>query len=102
VLGAAILALSASAFASRQTQTARIASACSVGSGEGYGYTYLTELLVKRTSCSTGKSLVRHKGKLHGWHCNKKVLQRDSIQYDARMSCKRGGRRVTYIYTQNT
>ena len=75
VLAAAILTLSASAFASPQ---ARIASACSVGSGEGYGYAYLTSLSVKRTSCSTGKSLVRHKGRLRGWHCSRKVLQRSS------------------------
>jgi hypothetical protein len=99
VLAAAILTLSASAFASPQ---ARIASACSVGSGEGYGYAYLTSLSVKRTSCSTGKSLVRHKGRLRGWHCSRKVLQRSSVQYDARESCSSGSRRVTYVYAQNT
>jgi hypothetical protein len=102
VLGAAILAYSAPAFASPQTVPARIASACNVGSGEGYGYAYLTSLSVERTSCATGKSLVRHKGKLPGWHCSRKVLDRSPVQYDARESCSSGDRRVTYGFTENT
>ncbi|MGO9753380.1 MAG: hypothetical protein ACLP8S_15930 [Solirubrobacteraceae bacterium] len=102
VLGVALLASSASAFASPRTDTARIAAACSVGSGRGYGYTYLDKLAVKNTSCATGKNVARHKGRLSGWRCSKKVLDRSPVQYDAQMSCSSGGRRVNYTYTQNT
>lgn len=101
-IGAASLALGASAATAATPPIATIASNCSVGSGEGYGYAYLTSLVVKRTTCATGKELVRHKGKVSGWHCSKKILQRSPIQYDARMSCSRGSKRVTYVYTQNT
>lgn len=100
VLGAASLAVSASAAATPPIAT--IAAYCGVGSGQGYGYAYLISLSVKRTSCATGKSLVRHKGNLSGWHCSKKIIARSSVQYDARMSCSKGSRRVTYIYAQNT
>jgi hypothetical protein len=99
-LVAATLAFAAAAAAS--PQTARIAGACSVGTGEGYGYTYLTSLTVKNTTCTIGKTLVRHKGHLAGWHCSKKTLQSSPTQYVARESCSSGAKRVTYIYTQNT
>jgi len=102
VLGAASLALCASAAAAASPPTATIAGTCGVGSGEGYGYTYVYPFSVTRTSCSTGKSLVRHKTKLHGWHCSKKVLLQSPLQYIARMSCSKGRARVTYKYSQNT
>jgi hypothetical protein len=91
---AGILAVSAPAGA---------ATKCGVGTGEGEGYTYLLSLTVTKTNCSTGKSLVRHHGKLSGWHCANKVLNRSQIQYDARMTCTASaGRRVVFEYTQNT
>jgi hypothetical protein len=99
-VGAAALAFVGSAAAG--PPTARTAATCSVGTGEGYGYTYLTSLSVKGTTCATGKTVVRHKGRLQGWRCTKKVLQRSGIQYVARESCSSGSRRVTYVYTQNT
>jgi hypothetical protein len=82
--------------------TARAAQSCSVGSGEGYGYTYLTSLNVSRVSCTFGRRLVRHKGHLAGWSCRRRILGRDAVQYDARMSCSSGRRHVIYTYTQNT
>jgi len=100
VLGAASLAFSASAAATPPIATA--AATCSPGTGEGDGYTYLISLSVSRTSCSTGLSLVRHKGKLSGWHCSKKILARSVVQYEARMSCSSGSGRVTYVYSENT
>jgi hypothetical protein len=80
---------------------AHTAGGCGVGSGRGYGYTYLTSLSVHRTSCSTGKKVVRHHGHLGGWHCSKTRLATSPVQYDERESCKSGGRRVVWTYTQN-
>jgi hypothetical protein len=98
-LAGATLAFSAAASASPPIAT--IAGGCGVGTGEGYGYTYLLKLSVKGTSCTTGKKVVRHKGRLSGWHCSKKVLQQDSIQVTAKMTCNSGRRHVTYTYSQN-
>jgi hypothetical protein len=77
---------------------AHAARACGVGSGRGYGYTYLTSLSVRHISCSNGKKVVRHQG---GWHCSKKRIATSPVQYDERETCKRGGRRVVWTYTQN-
>jgi len=101
VLGAAVLAFSASAAASGPT--AAIASTkCGVGTGEGDGYTYLYKLSVTGTTCSTGKTLVHHKGRLAGWHCSRKVIARSSDQYVANESCTSGSKRVAYQYSENT
>jgi hypothetical protein len=97
------LALSATAGAHPSVQpVARAAATCSVGSGEGDGYTYLETLMVTNTSCSTGKSIVKHKGKVKGWHCSRKVLDKSSIQYDAVETCTNGRKRVKYEFSQNT
>ena len=101
-LSAVILAIAAAAGGSAQAATAHAARSCGVGNGEGYGYTYLLSLSVRNTNCSTGKSVVRHHGHLRGWRCSRKVLDRSPTQYDAKMSCSSGRRRVYYTYTQNT
>lgn len=100
-VGAALAVLGASAGALAQP-AAHVAGGCSVGSGEGYGYTYLTSLTVSHTTCTVGKRLVRKKGKVSGWHCTKKVLDRSPDQYDARETCTKSSSRVTYTFTQNT
>src|SRR5262249_34196531 len=97
-LVAATLAFAAAAAAS--PQTARTAGACSVGTGEGYGYTYLTSLTVKNTTCTIGKTLVRHKGHRAGWHCSMKIRQRSPTRAAARESCSSGANRVTSVSSQ--
>jgi hypothetical protein len=102
VVASVSLAAATGAGAVAHSPLGQAAASCSVGSGEGYGYTYLTTLTVTRTSCSTGKTLVRHKGRVRGWHCGRKVLDRSSVQYDARETCSKGRSRVVYNYTENT
>ena len=98
----AVAAASAGGPIGVQSPAAHIAAACSVGSGEGYGYSRLTSLTVSGTRCATEKTLVRHKSKVSGWSCARKVLVRSPVQYAARETCKSGSRRVVYGYAQNT
>jgi hypothetical protein len=80
------------------------------------GASYVTSLHVTKTSCSTGKAVVRafnacrhHSGGAAG-HCHHKVKHYScsehragiSVQYDSSVTCKRGARRVKFTYTQNT
>jgi hypothetical protein len=85
-----------------RTPLAHAARTCGVGSGRGYGYSYLTSLSVHNTTCSTGRYVARHHGHVSGWSCSRKVLDRSPVQYDARVTCKRGSRTVQWTYTQNT
>jgi hypothetical protein len=97
-----LTALGATSMASAGSPVAHAAGRCSVGSGRGYGYSYLTYLWVSRTSCSNGSYVAKHHGKVRGWRCSKKILDRSSVQYDAKVSCSSGRRQVRWIFTQNT
>lgn len=94
-------ALAAAVPAAAQTR-AQVAGGCGVGGGQGYGYSYLTSLKVSGTSCATGRRLARHHGNARGWRCHRTIVDRSRVQYDARMSCSSGHRRVWWTYTQNT
>jgi hypothetical protein len=101
----AVLAIALGLGAPAVAATGRASAAvtkCGVGSGRGYGYTYLLTLQVKGTTCGVGVQVVKHKGKLSGWRCAKKVLATSPFQYDARMTCTNGSKQVVYEYTQNT
>ena len=98
----AVLALAPTAAASARAPVAHTAGNCAVGSGHGYGYSYLTFLWVYKTSCATGKSVVKQHGHVRGWSCSKKILDRSPVQYDAKVTCKSGRREVQWTYTQNT
>lgn len=98
-LGAALVPAAGATPAERGAGTAL--TTCKTGNGQGYGYTYLLSLQVKNTSCSVGVALVRHKGKLKGWRCTKKVLDQSPVQYDALMTCSNGSQQVLYKYAQN-
>ena len=96
------LLLAAVASAAAQSQTAHATRGCAVGAGTGYGYSYLTSLTVHRTSCATGRTVVKHHGHLRGWRCTKKRLDTSPVQYDDRETCGSGGRQVVWTFTQNT
>lgn len=70
------------------------------------GPSYVTSLSVRRTSCRTGKAVVRsyhrHRGHVSGWSCHRRILDRSPAQYDARVTCRRGGKRAVWTYTENT
>jgi hypothetical protein len=102
VLLGATAALCVSAVATAHQPVASAAARCGVGSGQGYGYAYVTSLIVHGTSCSTGKTIVKHHGKISGWSCTKKRLVTSPVQYLERERCTSGSRRVQWVYTENT
>ena len=79
------------------------------------GSTYLVQLKVSGVSCSTGlkvekdwqscrRSTAGHttcKRHVDGYKCAQTVLDHSKTQYDAKVSCTRGSKAVTFIYTQN-
>jgi hypothetical protein len=97
-----VLALVAVPASSARVPVARAAGTCSYGSGRSYGYSYLTFLWVHKTSCATGRTVAKHHGRVHGWSCRKKILDRSPVQYDAKVTCNSGSRQVQWDYTQNT
>jgi hypothetical protein len=98
----AALLLASPAPAATARPAAHSAGSCSVGDGKGYGYTYLTALSVSGTSCASGRGVVRSHGRARGWRCARKLLDRSSVQYDARWTCTSGSRRVVWTFAENT
>jgi hypothetical protein len=109
----AMTALGPPATNARTEPVARMAGSCAVPRYPGSGY--FTSLTVKGVSCTTGRKLVRayyrcrtRTGK--AGRCHSRVLKfrcterRNSIptEIDARVSCRRGAKRVTHTYQQNT
>ena len=96
------------------------AAGCRLSSSEqrgGLGATYTTSLSVKGVSCSGGKRVARtfqacrkRNGGADG-RCNRRVRRfscserrsnKIRTQYDSRVTCKRGSRRVIFTYTMFT
>lgn len=88
------------------------AASCSPGDYPGQGY--YTSLKVTNISCSGGKAVMRGhhrcrtkngiKGKcarFNGWKCSEK-RQAIATEYNARVTCRKGSRKVVYTYQQNT
>jgi hypothetical protein len=96
--------------------SAHAAKACSSPHYPGSGY--FTSLHVKHTGCGTGRKVAlahyhcrtKHgkKGRCHHavrhFHCkeHRPASARIPTQYSARVTCTRGGRRVVFVYQQNT
>jgi hypothetical protein len=94
--------LASATMAAAPGEAAHVASVCGVGSGLGYGYTYLTSLSVTHTSCATGRSVAKKHGHIRGWRCSTKRLATSPVQYQSRVTCTSGRRRVVWTYSQNT
>lgn len=121
VLGAALssaMPLLANASMARTPVASAAATKCSFKGleQEHMGPSYVTSLAVSGVNCNFGKALVRayyrcrvRSGGVRGY-CHSPVYgfrcgERRSgikIQFDARVTCVRGARRVTHTYTQNT
>jgi hypothetical protein len=90
------------------------AATCKAPKYPGSGY--FTSLKVTRVSCSTGKSVtlafhkcrVKHGIKGHctsrvrGYRCSEGKRQSISTEFNARVTCRTGSRRVVFAYQQNT
>ena len=90
---------------------------CSVeGKERSLGATYVTSLLVQSMTCRRGQELVRafHRcrrrnggadgrcASFSGLRCREQRPRRAPTQYDARVQCRSGSRRVHHAYTQFT
>lgn len=108
----ACLALTAVS-ATAADQVAHQSRTCSPPKYPGNGY--FTSLSVRGVSCKTGRrvTLAHYRCRTESGprgRCHRRVLRysctetRHSIpsEIDARVTCKRGARRVTYTYQQNT
>jgi hypothetical protein len=97
-------------------ETTHAARACAAPKYPGSGY--FISLHVTRTSCRTGRKVAlahyrcRRKHGVRG-RCHHAVLRfhckehrpsngQTSTQYNSRVTCKRGRRRVVFVYQQNT
>lgn len=88
--------------ASARSPVAHASGSCLGKSGSRrLGYSYVTKLTFRRIGCTNARLVVRHHGG-RGWHCSKKVTAKSSFQYDAIMTCNRGGRQVKWWFTQDT
>jgi hypothetical protein len=116
---AVLVLVQSPAEASRTPAPARASATCRLSSHDqrgGLGPSYVTSLSVSSTSCSTGIAVVKAyyrcrvrsggpKGRCHssvlGFHCSE---QRTGIavQFDAKVSCASGNRRVYHTYVQDT
>ena len=116
LLALLLVALSAAATAVASGPRVHAARSCNIsGEQRNLGASYVTSLSVRHTSCSKGKAVVRAYPKCrraHGWRgtcrhrvlhfkCRRHIQASSPVQYDAKVTCRRGAKRVTHTYTQN-
>ena len=95
------------------------AARCDVsGKERRFGPTYVTAISTARVSCRTAETVVRafHRCRRAGrtgsrgrcrrsvarYRCSERVLRTAPTQFDSRVTCRRGARRITHEYTQFT
>ena len=89
-----------------------VAATCKPGKYPGQGY--FTSLKVTNISCSGGRDVMRAhyrcrtkhgiKGRcpsFNGWRCTE-TRNAIATEYNARVTCRKGSRKVVYTYQQNT
>src|SRR3954470_10455975 len=116
VAAVAAVSLFAAGGAGAASPQVHAAKSCSISSYESkhLGATYVTSLSVRHVSCRKGKSVVRAYQKCRrrhgymgrcrhaaGYSCKRHIIDKASVTYDARVTCCRGGKRVTHTYQQN-
>ena len=88
------------------------AATCKPGKYPGQGY--FTSLKVTNISCTGGRAVMRGhyrcrikhgvKGRcssFNGWRCTE-TRRAIATEYNARVTCRKGSRKVVYTYQQNT
>jgi hypothetical protein len=107
-MGVAALALPAASVAS---PTAVIAKKCphSAAKGRSFGPTYVTNVTANGVACGKARKLIKayHSAgagnrTVNGYSCKQKRLATSPFQYDDSVTCTKGDKKVTHIYTQNT
>jgi hypothetical protein len=97
---------------------ATASKSCSLaGKTRSLGPTYTTSLSVRNTSCRSGRRLVRGwnacrranggadgrcRSRVLGYRCSESRSNVIRTQFDARVSCRKGSRRINHRYTQFT
>lgn len=108
-----VLAALALALSGGRTPVASAAS-CSYSAKEGraLGPSYVTSIQVTRTSCSTGKKIVkafhscrrtatgRCSRKVSRYTCSEKRGKTFQGQFSSKVTCKRGSARVVHTYSE--
>jgi hypothetical protein len=113
-----VAAIAAGGASAGPRATASALHRCDIsGQQRDLGASYVTSLKVDGTTCHTGKKVVRHfhacrinaggaNGKCHrevlGYSCSEHRFDAvPHVQYNSRVTCRKGGRRVKHTYTQN-
>ncbi len=112
-----LLLLLALPVAAQAGPTASAARSCDIsGEERRLGTSYVLSLRASGTTCAKAERLVRafhacrhENGKagrcsrrVNGYSCSEQRLNKIRTQYDARVSCKDGGKSVSHTYTQFT
>ena len=116
LLATLLLALTAAGAAAAPGATA--ARSCDIGGKERrLGASYVTSLSARGTSCRRAQRVVRayhacrrrHGGadgrcpnRVRRYRCRERRTSVIETQYDARVTCRRGGKRIRHAYTQFT
>ena len=92
------------------------AASCSVRTSDYPGDGYFTSLRVAKVGCTKGKSVARehykkrvnrggkdgkYNGRVQGFRCRESSRSKTSTELNARVTCKRGRKRVVFTYQQN-
>jgi hypothetical protein len=115
---AALLAVIAIAVALLPADAQALARCDISGKERRLGATCVTSLSTARVSCRTAERVVRsfhrcRRARTTGargrcrravarYRCGERVLRSGPTQFDSRVTCRRGSRRITHAYTQFT
>lgn len=114
VFASALAASAALAIIGSPAGARQARGACDIsGQEQSMGASYVTSLKTHGTDCRTGKKVVkaynRCRGaaghgcndKVKGYGCSTKVLEESPAQFDAKVRCTKGNRKVKFTFTQN-
>ena len=98
--------------ATAEAPTATASKTCKVGDSRSYGTTYVLSIRARNVSCRKARRVVRAfhacrpgkagrcRHRVLRFRCRESRFNSTSTQYDSRVTCRRGGKRVKHTYTQ--